>query len=76
MERSAAQRRWEALHDEKSGQWHDGTHESWATKRSAQYPYHRDDGVNIWVAPFKSDGPDFLRRSDEDEPGPEEPDED
>jgi hypothetical protein len=48
MERLAAQRRWVRLHDDKP--YHDGSFDRWAEKPSAEFPYHRDDGVTIWVA--------------------------
>lgn len=68
MERSAAQARWETLHEERP--YHNGTHRSWAKEMSPEHPYYRDSGVNIWVAPRDiNPDDDFLggRVDDDDE---------
>ena len=83
MERAAAQRRWEKLHEDRP--YHDGTHASWAKDPSPAHPYHRDDGTTVWVSLTDHGfGGDFLQQesgtpladSDADEqhedPGPDE----
>lgn len=47
MERAAAQRRWDQLHDARP--YHDGTFTSWAKESDPEHPYHYNDGVTIWV---------------------------
>ena len=48
MERVAAARQYERLHED--APWHDGTFTSWRKEPSASHPYRADDGVTIWVA--------------------------
>jgi hypothetical protein len=51
MARNAAQREWEAAHEDDNGQalWHDGSFRNWSRSYSKHYPYHRDDGVTVLV---------------------------
>lgn len=48
MELAAAQRKWDALHEEDV--FHDGTRTSWVKERDAAHNYHYNDGVRLWVA--------------------------
>ncbi len=50
MESAAARWRYGVLHEEE--RFHDGTHRNWSKTRSKDFPYDRDDGVTIWVAPM------------------------
>jgi hypothetical protein len=48
MERDAASRRYESLHEERP--FHDGSFKRWSKDLSPSTPYHFRDGVTIWVA--------------------------
>lgn len=48
MERDAAEAAYNELHTDLG--WHDGTHTSWAEKRSASHPYPSTAGLAIGVA--------------------------
>ena len=76
MVREAARARYERLHED--APWHDGSFESWSPKPSREHPYHRDMGVNIWVAPEDlAPDDDFLKlggsESVDEQPAPEQP---
>lgn len=63
MEEQAARRRYHDLHEKAA--FHDGTFTEWAEKASGEFPYHRDDGVTIWVADRDlNPDDDFLRVAD------------
>lgn len=48
MEREAADRAYEALHEKRP--FHDGTFTSWVAEASRSHPYHFRDGVTVYVA--------------------------
>lgn len=48
MSQKAAQWMWESKHEKEP--YHDGSFTNWAKDRSSQFPFHRDDGVTIWVS--------------------------
>lgn len=65
MAQASAQARWEALHED--APYHDGSFTSWDKKRNAGHPFHRDEGVRIWVAPVDLSPDDhFLDESEGD----------
>lgn len=45
---AAAQRAWEHKHEDQP--WHDGSFTFWAKEYGPATPFHRDDGVTIWVS--------------------------
>lgn len=47
MEREAADRAYEALHEKRP--FHDGTFTSWSEHASRSHPYHFRDGVTVYV---------------------------
>lgn len=54
-------------------QYHDGTWlpgaSHWSSKRSAKFPFHRDDGLTIFVSPTELGlGADILTGKAPDEP--------
>jgi hypothetical protein len=48
MQRAAAARRYEALHEERP--YHDGHFRRWSKNAGPDSPFHFRDGVTIWVA--------------------------
>lgn len=69
MERDAAERKYDRLHE--AMPYHDGTFTDWAKNPSAMHPYHYKAGVTIWVAPEDVNPDDgFLTSQRDDEPEP------
>jgi hypothetical protein len=48
MELSAANRRYDAKHEEKP--YHDGTFSKWTVEPTKKTPYHYRDGVSVFVS--------------------------
>lgn len=48
MEQAAAEARYDLLHKERP--FHDGTFKKWSKERTAEFPCHFRDGVEIWVS--------------------------
>lgn len=41
--------------------FHDGSFERWSKERSADFPFHMEDGVTFWLSPVElSPGDDWL----------------
>jgi hypothetical protein len=62
MQRAAAARRYEALHEERP--YHDGNFRRWFKDPGPNSPFHFRDGVTIWVASTDvNPEDDFLKHS-------------
>ena len=62
MAREAVRRDWDSMFATADGEakWHDGTFRNWATERSSQFPFHRDDGVTVFAAEYDDGSWDAL----------------
>lgn len=62
-EARAADRKYTAMHQERP--YHDGKFANWSERATPFTPYHYDDGVNIYVAPFDINPDDNFLNSGE-----------
>lgn len=61
MQKRAAERRWEQLHEKRP--YHDGTFSHWSENLDRDHPFHFSDGFSVWVTDGVDPSPDdrFLQ---------------